>query len=114
MFYSMVIGDVDYLPETGNILITSGIAFADPNYSTIAEVAYPGKQVVFEAKLYYRDYFAPENVEGWTGHDIAYRSERVEITKLSRRIPFLPERYPRTVSPANMEDLFVDMTGGEQ
>ena len=77
--HSMVIGDVDYLPETGNILIASGIAFADSNYSTIAEVTYPGKQVVFEAKLYYRDYFVPEGVEGWTGADIAYRAERVAV-----------------------------------
>lgn len=78
-FFSSIISDVDYLENTGNRMITSGITFSDPAYSTIIEVGYPDKQVLFEVKLYYKNSFVPEGSTGWGALDLTYRSERIRF-----------------------------------
>lgn len=79
-FFSPIISDVDVLPTTKNRLITSGISFAATNYSTIVEVNYPSKELVFEAKLYYRNELVDGGVFAWGGFDLTYRSERVQLS----------------------------------
>ncbi len=78
-FHSMIISDVDLLEQTGNRLITSGITFSAPNYTTIAEVSYPGKDLIFEAKLYYKNYLVPTGSQGWGALDLTCRSERISV-----------------------------------
>ncbi len=78
-FHAQIISDVDYLPETGNRLIMPGIINASgtpPNQAIMTEVTYPGKEVVFEAKIEFANLFAGE-VFGYK--DISYRSERLPL-----------------------------------
>lgn len=78
--FSVIISDVDYLPQTGNRLITPGfIRNADePAQAKIVEVTYPEKNVVFEATILVKDIFS-SGIFGWGEIDIVYRSERLPI-----------------------------------
>ena len=71
----MLISDVDLLPTTGNILITSGHINGN---AKIAEVTYPGKEVVFEATLNLKTLNGTGAFD-WGQLDVLYRSERFEL-----------------------------------
>ena len=78
-FYSIIIGDVDYLPKTKNILITSGYIMPEADYSAkIVEVDYQTRQEVFEATLYYKTLNGDKS-GNWGQSDILYRSERMDL-----------------------------------
>jgi arylsulfate sulfotransferase len=77
-FYSRIVSDVDWLPNTGNRLINPGIVWEGEPYALITEVTYPEKELVFEAKLTFA------NVKGslersWGQFDLVYRSERLKM-----------------------------------
>ena len=77
-FYSPIISDVDYLPQTGNRLVMPGIinTFGEPPpYALMSEVTYPDKEVVFEAKLEFKNLLEGESVFG----DSVYRAERLPL-----------------------------------
>jgi arylsulfate sulfotransferase len=74
-FFSMLISDVDYLPETKNILVTSG--FINHN-AKIVEVTYPQNNEVFEATLYFKTLNGNKTFN-WGQLDLLYRSERFEL-----------------------------------
>ena len=79
-FHSAIISDVDYLPETENRLITPGIVWSsDPYYALITEVTYPAAEVVFEAKLTFKNLLSTSDELDWGQFDIAYRSERLPL-----------------------------------
>jgi arylsulfate sulfotransferase len=84
-FYSGIISDVDYLPETGNRLLTAGIISGLPTHSTIVEVTHPDKTVVFEARLTFKNMLVQGS--GWGAFDINYRAERVKIYPGRKRDP---------------------------
>ncbi len=72
------ISDVDYLPATGNRLITSGnIRASGIREGRIIEVAYPGSEAVFEAVIRYKNAFS--DGDGWAQNDIIYRGERLPL-----------------------------------
>ncbi len=76
-FYSPIISDVDYLPQTNNRLVMPGIIsnFDPPSYALMTEVTYPGKEVVFEARLEFKNLADGESVFG----DSVYRFERLPL-----------------------------------
>lgn len=77
-FYSVIISDVDLLPATGNRLIMPGIVFgADPR-ALVTEVTYPGKQVVFEALIHFKNLLSIGSFS-WGNFDLVYRSERLPL-----------------------------------
>jgi arylsulfate sulfotransferase len=78
--FSPIISDVDYHLETTNRMISSGICEADPGpgYARIVEVTYPDKQVVFEAKLSFKNVFSDGTLD-WGQLDLSYRSERINL-----------------------------------
>ncbi len=76
-FFSSIISDVDYLESEGNVLITSGFIYPKGNrHGKIVEVDKPSNEVVFEAKISYKDANGSDK-PGWGQRDIAYRSERM-------------------------------------
>ncbi len=78
-FYSSIIGDVDFLHNTKNILITSG--FIDPNgihSAKIIEVNHETGNEVFEATLHFKN-LRGNRSPAWGQSDILYRSERLEL-----------------------------------
>ena len=80
--FSRIISDVDLLPN-GNRIMHSGIVYnsgTDPR-STIMEVTYPDKMVVWEAVLHHKNYFCGGTFS-WGDFDITYRSERVDLEAL--------------------------------
>ena len=74
-FFSLLISDVDYLPETQNMLVTSGFIYHN---GKIVEVTYPEKEEVFEATLYFKTLNGKKTF-AWGQLDILYRSERFEL-----------------------------------
>jgi len=74
-FFSLLISDVDYLPNTQNVLITSGFIYHN---AKIVEVTYPEKEEVFEASLYFKTLNGKKTF-AWGQLDILYRSERFEL-----------------------------------
>ena len=84
-FFSTIIGDVDYLTKTNNVLITSGYLRNESNISgKIVEVDYQTGEEVFEATLYYKNENGNSagrngNMTSWGQTDILYRSERLEM-----------------------------------
>ena len=74
-FFSLLISDVDYLPETQNILVTSGFIYHN---GKIVEVTYPENKEVFEATLYFKTLNGKKTF-AWGQLDILYRSERFEL-----------------------------------
>ncbi len=75
--YSIIISDVDYLPQTGNIIFAPGNIRIGNGQSKIIEVAYPNKEVVFEATFKYKNQLGTGM--GFGNIDIAYRAERVPL-----------------------------------
>jgi arylsulfate sulfotransferase len=87
-FYSAILSDVDLMRETGNRLFTAGLVSSIPGYSLIVEVSYPEAEVVFEAKLTFKNLLV--NGSGWGAYDINYRAERMPV------YPALKSSYPVT------------------
>jgi arylsulfate sulfotransferase len=75
-FYAPIISDVDLLPQTGNRLITPGVSFGAEPRAYVTEVTYPAGEVVFEAKILFRNALGSGSLE-WGQFDIVYRSERL-------------------------------------
>ena len=79
-FYSSIVSDVDYLPVSNNILVTSGYLYPRDNHSgKIVEVDYETGEEVFEATLYLKTVNGDGSVAGWGQTDILYRSERIKL-----------------------------------
>ena len=77
--FSAIVGDVDYLPNTNNILVTSGHISPQNNHSgKIIEVNRETGEEVFEATIYYRS-VRGEKISGWGQMDILYRSDRMQL-----------------------------------
>lgn len=77
--FSAIVGDVDYLPTTKNILVTSGHISPQNNHSgKIIEVNRQTGEEVFEATIYYKS-VRGEKISGWGQMDILYRSERMQL-----------------------------------
>jgi arylsulfate sulfotransferase len=75
--FSAIVGDVDYLPTTKNILVTSGHISPQNNHSgKIIEVNRETAEEVFEATIYYKS-VRGEKINGWGQMDILYRSDRM-------------------------------------
>ena len=78
-FFSSIISDIDFLPNTKNMLVTSGFITPKVNHSAkIVEVDYETGEEVFEATLIYKN-LNGNRAEGWGESDILYRSERMEL-----------------------------------
>ncbi len=75
--YSLIISDVDYLSETGNVLFAPGNITEGNGKSKIVEVTYPSKDVVFESTMIFKNQLG--NGAGFGNVDISYRAERVSI-----------------------------------
>jgi arylsulfate sulfotransferase len=69
--FGQYVSDVDYLPQTGNILFSPGFSTDNNGMpgGRIVEVTYPGKKVVFEAEI------TPDNGSFVTFH----RAERLSL-----------------------------------
>jgi arylsulfate sulfotransferase len=77
--FSAIVGDVDYLPTTKNILVTSGHISPQNNHSgKIIEVNQQTGEEVFEATIYYKS-VRGEKISGWGQMDILYRSDRMQL-----------------------------------
>jgi arylsulfate sulfotransferase len=77
--FSSIVSDVDYLPKTKNILMTSG--FVSPNNvhrAKIVEVSPEDNSEVFEATLFFKSTNKGKK-RGWGQTDILYRSERMHL-----------------------------------
>lgn len=88
-FFSSVVSDVDYLPDTKNILITAGNIRKEQGYATkktigdkiakIVEVEYPSGEEVFEATIELKT-MNGKKIVAWGQSDVIYRSERVKLS----------------------------------
>ncbi len=74
--FSAIISDVDYLPQTGNILFCPGIRLGH-KYSKIVELSYPSGTKVFEATMNFKDTRATG--QGFGQFDLTYRAERLSL-----------------------------------
>ena len=75
-YFSPIISDVDYLPQTGNRLIMPGIArVGDAPGAYVTEVSYPEGSVVSDAAIRFKGFFKTEKFFG----EIIYRSERLPL-----------------------------------
>jgi arylsulfate sulfotransferase len=78
-FFSSIIGDVDYLARSNNVLITSGFIKKGASLNAkIVEVDYDTGKEVFEATLFLKSQNG-NKTSGWGQSDILYRSERLEL-----------------------------------
>jgi len=78
-FFSSIIGDVDYLARSNNVLVTSGYLTKGASLSgKIVEVDYETGKEVFEATLFLKSQNG-NKTSGWGQSDILYRSERLEL-----------------------------------
>lgn len=75
-FFSPIISDVDYLPETGNRLIMPGIINGEQPQALVTEITHPGAEVVFEARILFKNSFSSGALQ-WGDFDLVYRSERL-------------------------------------
>ncbi|MDH5475796.1 MAG: aryl-sulfate sulfotransferase [Cyclobacteriaceae bacterium] len=76
-FFSSIVSDVDYLPNSGNILITAGFLSPGANPSAkVVEVSPTDNVEVFEATIKMKD-LNTGGKSGWGHSDILYRSERM-------------------------------------
>lgn len=79
-FYSPIISDVDYLPETGNRLISPGIVGIPAPRALVTEVTYPDGQVVFEVSIEFKNLQSSGKMtDRWGAFDLVYRSERLPL-----------------------------------
>ena len=77
--FSSIISDADVLPNTNNILVTSGFITPKVNHSAkIVEVDYDMGEVLFEATLFYKNVNGNRQ-PGWGQSDLLYRSERMKL-----------------------------------
>ncbi|NNF76217.1 MAG: hypothetical protein HKN00_13615 [Flavobacteriaceae bacterium] len=75
-----MVSDVDYLPEAGNILITSGYLHPKTTHSgKIVEVYKSTNEEIFEATLFFETLNGDKTVAGWGQTDILYRSQRMPL-----------------------------------
>lgn len=77
--FSRIVSDVDYLPNTKNILMTSG--FINPrniHQARVVEVSQEDDKEVFEAAIFFKNTNKLPK-PGWGSRDILYRSERMEL-----------------------------------
>lgn len=79
-FFSLIVSDVDRLPKTNNILVTSGYIMPETDLFSgkIVEVNYETGKEVFEATLFYKTINGDKSGV-WGQSDILYRSERFEL-----------------------------------
>ena len=78
--FSTIVSDVDLLPTTKNILMTSG--FLSPrnvHRAKIVEISPEDNEEVFEATIFFKNINRDINKPGWGQTDILYRSERMEL-----------------------------------
>ena len=78
--FSTIVSDVDLLPTTKNILMTSG--FLSPrnvHRAKIVEISPEDNKEVFEATIFFKNVNRDINNPGWGQTDILYRSERMEL-----------------------------------
>ena len=78
--FSTIVSDVDLLPTTKNILMTSG--FLSPrnvHRAKIVEISPEDNEEVFEATIFFKNINRDINNPGWGQTDILYRSERMEL-----------------------------------
>jgi arylsulfate sulfotransferase len=80
-YYSAIISDTDTLPRTRNRLITSGSVrdSGSPPCAYVTEVSYPAGEVLFEARVGFRDAHSNLKAGGWGNMDIVYRAERMSL-----------------------------------
>ncbi len=75
--FSSIVSDVDYLPNTGNILMSSGFLNRSTTHSAkVIEISTANNTEVFEATIYMKD-LNTGGKSGWGHADILYRSERM-------------------------------------
>lgn len=75
--FSSIISDADFLPNTKNILMTSGYVTPKIKHSAkIVEINYDTGEEVFEATLYYKNVNGNRK-PGWGQSDLLYRSQRM-------------------------------------
>ncbi len=80
-FFSVIISDVDVLPETGNRLITSGfIQGAAGSEAKVVELSHPMSSEEFEMTLHFKN-INSSGAFGWGEIDILYRAERMPMYK---------------------------------
>lgn len=78
-FFSTIVSDVDYLPETDNVLVTSGYLKDKGRLAgKIVEVDRNSGKEVFEATLYLKSTNG-NKTSSWGQTDILYRSERMPL-----------------------------------
>jgi arylsulfate sulfotransferase len=79
-FFSAIVSDVDLLPSTSNILVTSGYINPKENHSgKIVEVNPTTNEEVFEATLYFTNINGNGTAKSWGQSDILYRSQRMDL-----------------------------------
>ena len=78
--FSGITSDVDILPQTGNRLITAGNVRSgtDKPHARILEISYPDNEILFEAKVYFKDAKGTKE-QSWAQFDLAFRGERYDI-----------------------------------
>jgi len=78
--FSKIVSDVDYLPKTGNILMTSGYIIDDElnQSSKLIEINKSTNEEVFEATLTLKTLRGNKSPI-WGQTDILYRSQRMEL-----------------------------------
>jgi len=78
--FSPIVSDVDLLPYTKNILVTSGfISPRNVHRAKIVEVSPENNKEVFEATIFFKNTNRDINNPGWGQADVLYRSERMEL-----------------------------------
>lgn len=77
--FSSIVSDVDYLPNSGNVLITSGFLNRSTRHAAkVVEVSTTDNTEVFEATIFMKD-LNTGGKSGWGHADILYRSERMPL-----------------------------------
>ena len=77
--FSSIVSDVDLLPKTKNILMTSGFVSPKDNHrAKVVEVSTEDNTEVFEATVFFKS-INKGNKPGWGQTDVLYRSERMEL-----------------------------------
>ena len=77
--FSTIVSDVDYLPKTKNILMTSGFVSPKDNHrAKVVEVSTKDNTEVFEATIFFKS-TNKGSKPGWGQTDVLYRSERMEL-----------------------------------
>ena len=79
--FSGFVSDVDFLPTTKNILMTSGFInpYQNLHRAKVVEVSPEDNKEVFEATIFFKNISRDINKPGWGQSDLLYRSERMEL-----------------------------------